>query len=127
MSRPGRQSDVVDEEVEEVMLDPGVKQLLKVCEDRIYLAVDVAFQVLCTRDEKLDFLVVQQLNEQGWSLNHLWRRPLETALQSRFADCRCSPFGRLVMRNTVISGRTAEGLRSSTTSTQVILGDGKND
>ena len=106
-----RQSDLGIKKAEEAGLDPGVKQLLDVCGfERFDLVADVALQVICTRDEKLDFLTIKQLNEQVWSLNHLWRRPLETALQSRYADCRCSPFGRLVMRNTVVSGSTAEGL-----------------
>ena len=109
MSRSGRQADVGGREVAEALRDPKVTHLMHVCGERIDLVLDAALQHACQRDKVFDFMS-KQLSERKKNSWNVWLRPLDFALQSRYADCRCSPLGRLVRRNAVISGSVAEGL-----------------
>ena len=109
MSRRGRPADGGGSKVAAALRDPQVTQLLHVCGEHIGLVVDVLLRQRCGYNEIYD-LLHRELSEQAWSNNDLWRRPLGRALQSRYSDCQCSPFGSLVMRNRVISGSMAEGL-----------------
>ena len=105
MSRSGRQADVGGREA---LRDP-VTQPMHVCGERIDLVLDAALQYVCERDEVSCFMT-KQLTERKHNSWNVCFRPLDLALQSRYADCRCSPLGRLVRRNAVISGSMAERL-----------------
>ena len=109
MSRSGRQADVGDREVAEALRHPNVTQLMHVRGEHMDLVVDVVLQDVCECDKVSSFMT-NQLNERRININNVWLRPLDLALQSRYADCRCSPLGRLVRRNEVISGSVAERL-----------------
>ena len=109
MSRSGQSADVGGREAAEALRDPIAAQLMRVCGEHIELVTDVALQAVCNRGRRLEFLK-RQLSEQYLNNVYLWNRPIELALQSRYADCRCSPFGRLMRRNVVISGSAAEGI-----------------
>ena len=111
MSRSGRQADVGGREVAEALRDPNVTQLMHVCGEHIDLVVDVVLQNLCQREKVSSFMDKPAAGTKK-SNNNVWLRPLDLALQSRYADCRCSPLGRLVKRNAVISGSMAEGLQT---------------
>ena len=106
MSRSGRPAYVGGSGI---LRDPNVTQLMYVCGEHIDLVVDTALQVVGTIYNGQYFLRNQFL-EQGIHVDILRSRPLDAELQSRYADCRCSPFGRLLRRNAVISGSMAEGL-----------------
>ena len=109
MSRSGRPADVGGREAAEALRDPNVTQLMHVCGEHIDLVYDVVLQVFCTSEKRKLFLYNQRF-EQRRNVNNLLSRPLDTALQSRYADCRCSPFGRLGKRSAVTSGSMAEAL-----------------
>ena len=108
MSKSGRPADVDDREAADALRDPDVTQLIHMCGEHIDLVFDFALQSICYNGDKLDILIQEHL------LNycHIWHRSAGLALQSRYADCGCSPFGRLVRRNAVVSGSRAEGLRT---------------
>ena len=109
MSRSVRPADYGDGEVAEALRDPKAAQLLDVCGEHIGLVVDHMAKVSFGNDER--YKVMQfQLFEQHHNIHHLRHRPLQRALQSRYAACQCSPLGRLVIRSAAISGSGAEGL-----------------
>ena len=97
MSRSGRPDDVDCREAAEVL------------RDHIDLVLDAAIQQACSFT-KMRYFSGNQGIQQILSADMIWNRPLDLALQSRYADCRCSPFGRLVRKSCVISGSGAEGL-----------------
>ena len=109
MSRSGRPADVGGRETAEALRDPNVTQLMHVCGEHIDLVFDAAIQTICTVDT-IPALLRKHNTEQSLNKERIWRRTLEREIRSRYADCSCSPFGRLVRRNFVMSGSTAEGL-----------------
>ena len=109
MSRAGGPADDGDSEMAAALRDPKVTKLMDVCGEHINLVADIAIREASYSDGRLEFLC-KQLAERTWNSDDLWRRPLDRALQRRYADCGCSPFGRMVMRSHVISGSIAEGL-----------------
>ena len=106
MSRSRRPADAGDREA---LRDPNVTKLMHACGEHIDLVVDAALQDACST-EKEDSFLQNQMGEHLWNSDNLWHRPLDLALQSRYADCPCSPFGRLIRRNCVVSGSMAERL-----------------
>ena len=109
MSKSGRPDDVGGTEAAEALRDPTVTRLLHVCGEHIDLVVDTVFQTCCVPYGRPEFLK-RQLHEQTSNSDLLWLRPVMRALQSRYADCQCSAFGSLVVKNAVISGSMAEEL-----------------
>ena len=114
MSRSGRPGDGGGRRAADALRDPNVTHLMHVCGKHIDLVVEVALQSLYSIDKRESFLG-DQMCEQSRNSVCLWNRPLDAALQSRYADCRCSAMGRLVRRNNVTSGSVAEGLYSPPT------------
>ena len=96
-----------------VMQDPKLTdQLLHVCGEHIGLLLDVAMKKYYPNRSILGRYNLIQLKhlEQEWNSMALWFSPVQRALQRFLADCQCSPFGRLVMKNAVVSGSAAEDL-----------------
>ena len=109
MSRPGRPADVGGRKTAEALRDPDVTRLMHVCGENIGMVIDHVTAVSFGRDEKYNTMKFQ-LQEQRSNILYLQHRPLLSVLQSRYADCRCSPFGSLVIKTAVISGSGKEAL-----------------
>ena len=114
MSRSGRPDNGGGRRAADALRDPNVTHLMHACGEHIDLVVEVALQCAYDTDKRESFLG-DQMCEQSENSVCLWDRPLDAALQSRYADCRCSAMGRLVRRNIAISGSAAEGLYSPPT------------
>ena len=85
--------------------------LLLACAGHERLVLDVCFSR--SRPDACFWRFLQGRHiEQEWNNSALWFRPRERAVQCCLAECNCSPFGRVMLSDAVISGSQAEGIET---------------